>query len=130
MARSDFYKLVGMKIVPCSLEEWGEWMQRKPKERHIERSFFFEPDETRVMVSTVFLGMDHGFGPLPGEDEDPLPPLLFETMVFGGWQDETQVRSYTLGEAKSVHYDLCKLIKVSGAVESTEEEYNDGKKKA
>lgn len=50
-------------------------------------------------ISTVFLGLDHSFG-----DKQP---ILWETMIFGGWLDEYQER-YTshddavLGHARAV----------------------------
>lgn len=49
-----------------------------------------------VAVSTVFLGMDHGFR------EDGLP-LLFETMVFGGPMDGDEDRYATWSEAEAGH---------------------------
>lgn len=38
-----------------------------------------------VGVSTVFLGLDHGFGLTP-------VPILYETMIFGGPLDQSQWR--------------------------------------
>ena len=49
-----------------------------------------------VRVSTVFLGVDHNFF---GNG----PPLLFETMVFGGPLDREQERCATWDEAVSQH---------------------------
>ena len=43
-----------------------------------------------TQVSTVFLGLDHGFGG---------PPLLFETMIFGGEYDLHCWRYSTWDEA-------------------------------
>ena len=51
-----------------------------------------------VKVSTVFLALDHGSG--------SGPPLLFETMVFGGEHDQDCVRYSTLDEALAGH---CKM---------------------
>ena len=47
-------------------------------------------------ISTVFLGIDHNFG-------DDSPPLLFETMVFGGKFDQEQDRYATYDEALAGH---------------------------
>jgi hypothetical protein len=47
-------------------------------------------DKGRVTVSTVFLALDHSFG--------DGPPVLWETMVFGGPADMDQQR-YTSREA-------------------------------
>lgn len=49
-----------------------------------------------VRVSTVFLALDHNFS---GEG----PPLLFETMVFGGVEDGRQWRYSTWREAEEGH---------------------------
>ena len=49
----------------------------------------------QVRVSTVFLGLDHQFG--------DGPPLLFETMVFGGEHDQEQWRYSTWDEAVAGH---------------------------
>jgi len=46
-------------------------------------------------VSTVFLGLDHAFG--------DGPPVLFETMVFGGPLDGEQDRYCTWDEAVAGH---------------------------
>lgn len=49
-----------------------------------------------VCVSTVFLGIDHGFG-------FSERPVLFETMVFGGLFDQEQWRYCTWDEAAAGH---------------------------
>lgn len=49
------------------LIQWGEWMARA--ERHVGNDMV-----KGLWVSTVFLGLDHGWGDTP---------LWFETMVFG-----------------------------------------------
>jgi hypothetical protein len=56
-----------------------------------------------IWVSTVFLGIDHRFG---GEG----PPLLFETMIFGGPHDQSQYRCSTWQEAEHMHADACALV--------------------
>ena len=49
-----------------------------------------------VQVSTVWLGMDLGF-------TGGHPPIIFETMVFGGELDQETRRYATLDEAKAGH---------------------------
>lgn len=49
----------------------------------------------RVSVSTVFLGLDHSF-------RDG-PPLLFESLVFGGKDNELMNRYATYDEAVTGH---------------------------
>ena len=48
-----------------------------------------------VDVSTVFLGLDHGYG--------DGPPILYETMVFGGTLDGEQDRYATREQALAGH---------------------------
>lgn len=48
-----------------------------------------------VLVSTVWLGLDHSFG--------MGLPLIFETMIFGGPHDEWQDRYSTEVEALAGH---------------------------
>jgi len=52
-------------------------------------------DEPPIVVSTVFLGIDHSFG--------EGPPVLWETMVFGGSLDCAQQRATTAEDARLVH---------------------------
>ena len=56
-----------------------------------------------VLVSTVFLGIDHSFG--------GGPPILFETMVFGGPLDQEQVRYATLDEAEVGHAAMLERVR-------------------
>ncbi|MEH2201208.1 hypothetical protein [Nostoc sp.] len=56
-------------------------------------------------ISTVFLGLNHQW--LPNK-----PPLIFETMVFGGQIDYQQIRYSTWDEAVAGHQAIVELIKV------------------
>lgn len=53
-----------------------------------------------IEVSTVFLGLDHAWG--------DGPPMLFETMVFGGSNDEYCERYSTWDEAEAGHKESCR----------------------
>lgn len=65
----DRYILVGHEAVPePDLLKWAKWFETA--ERIIDVTYV----TPKVRVSTVFLGLDHGFG--------DGPPVLFETMVF------------------------------------------------
>lgn len=72
------------------LFKWGEWMQTAG--RAVAKTRF----EGDVEVSTIFLGLDHNFW---GEG----PPILFETMIFGGEHDQYQERYATWEEAEAGH---------------------------
>lgn len=85
---------------PVTMRQWARLMERKRRKGYgrIGR------DEFRgVTVSTVWLGLDHGFG--RGDT-----PIIFETMVFGGrWDDET-FRYATKGEAAQGHRALARIV--------------------
>lgn len=49
-------------------------------------------------VSTVWLGLDHGFSFVDGG-----PPVIFETMIFGGPLDQYQERYCTVQQAMNGH---------------------------
>ena len=63
----------------------------------------------KVMVSTVFLGIDHN---LNGG-----PPILFETMVFGGPHNEYQERYATWDQAEKDHDRVVEALKAGKSPE-------------
>lgn len=76
--------------VPCpDTIGWAMWMERS-RERYVARTRM-----GKVLVSTVFLGLDHGYR--------GGPPVLFETMVFGGKLDDRMARYCTYDEARAGH---------------------------
>lgn len=56
-----------------------------------------------ALVSTVFLGLNHQWRPNQ-------PPLLFETMIFGGARDGHQGRYSTYDEAAAGHAAIVQLL--------------------
>jgi len=63
----------------------------------------------KVMVSTVFLSLDHSFN-LTKKSK----PILFETMIFGSKRialKDYQVRYSSLKDAKNGHLDAVKFAK-------------------
>lgn len=62
-----------------------------------------------LRVSTVFLGMNHNY------DADG-PPLLFETMVFGG-EDEPMWRYSTWDEAQAGHQRVVDALRAGRQLE-------------
>lgn len=89
------YILNGRAAVPAAdLITWGRWLEKA--DRKVAVDFVgADDDENQVRISTVFLGLDHSFG--------EGPPLLFETMVFGGALDGEQGRYTTWEEAEAGH---------------------------
>ena len=57
-----------------------------------------------VLISTVFLGLDHRFGSEDGDD-----PIVFETMIFGGDHDQYQER-YTTGKQAMIGHNKAVAI--------------------
>lgn len=84
------------KAIPCeSLQEWGEWMESE--DRTVAWHFQENANGQPLTVSTVFLGLDHQW--IGG------PPLLWETMIFGGDEDDdgSQWRYASRDEALANH---------------------------
>jgi hypothetical protein len=69
---------------------WGRWFGNTAN-----RVVAKDEVSQGVEVSTVFLGIDHSF--------DDGPPVLWETMIFGGPHDEYQARYVSLADAKAGH---------------------------
>jgi len=78
-------------VVEPDLLTWARWFETAHEERIVART-----EVGDVMVSTVFLGLDHCFTP-------DGPPLIFETLVFGGPHDGEMDRYSTWEEAEQGH---------------------------
>lgn len=97
IATTGKYILDGHKPVPCDdLLKWADWFETA------DRTVLSTELPGGVRVSTVFLGIDHSFG---GE------PLLFETMIFGGPNNQYQDRCSTWREAEKMHAKALKLAR-------------------
>jgi hypothetical protein len=74
---------------------WGEWFHNAGEQRIVAKDNILG-----IEVSTVFLGLDHRF---IGDG----PPILYETMIFAGgddeWLDLNQWRYCTREEALRGH---------------------------
>src|SRR5215471_18943606 len=91
----------GIPMIPKGLLEWGKWMEKHTAERIVGKTKVGDAE-----VSTVFLGLDHGAATWRGLDEsDPLTykPVLWETMIFGGENDQFQVRHDSKEKAQIIH---------------------------
>lgn len=104
---TNFYILKDKKPVRVDdFREYVMWMEND-KNRIIEHTEIGD-----ILVSTVFLGIDHrmSFGPSG-------PPILFETMVFGGEFDQHQKRYSIYDKAKEGHNEICDMVLLTFAVE-------------
>ena len=90
---SHFFRLVGHYVVACDdVQTWAKWYEQA------DRQVAFDVcGEGRV--STVFLGIDHRF---VGQG----PPVLYETLVFGGPLNGEQSRSATWPDAERDHASM------------------------
>lgn len=96
---SDFYILKDRTVLPESdLLTWARWFEDAGENRVVARTAV-----GTVTVSTVFLGVDHQFSP-------DGPPLIFETLVFGGPHDGTMDRYSTWDEAERGHVAMLARI--------------------
>lgn len=81
-------------VVEVDMHKWGKFFENEARTVAKTR-------KDGVDVSTVFLGMDHGWG--------EGPPILFETMIFGGEHNEDQWRCSTWDEAVKMHERACEV---------------------
>jgi hypothetical protein len=106
---SRLYKLEGKKAVRVTdepgSEEWlGAASRLESGDNCVAQDFVDGVKdefgtEIEIHVSTVFLGINHNFR---GEG----PPIVFETMVFGGAFDRQQRRYATWEEAEWGHIEI------------------------
>jgi len=93
---SNNYILNGKMPVSCDdLMTWAKWFETA--DRHVAKTNIGD-----VKISTVFLGLNHNWG--------SGPPLLFETMVFGGELDGEQERYSTWDEAEKGHKRMVERV--------------------
>jgi len=107
---SDWYKLVGREVVPFDnsisdspitfCHEMEEWLT--PEMKRVANDIVPDCNDVEVQVSTVFLGLDHGYG--------DGPPVVFETMVFGGKYSDEMWRYATYDEAEAGHQRMLDMV--------------------
>ena len=96
-----YYILDGKRIIEePRIEAYAEWFETA--NRTVEKTTISDD----VEVSTVFLGLDHRF---VGDG----PPILFETLVFGGKYDGLMVRYTTWAAAEFGHEEVRKKVGLS-----------------
>lgn len=85
----------------ADLQEYYRWQKALPDDIKTGIGFTLARDEVEgVCVSTVYLGIDHGYG--------DGPPVLWETMVFcEGENDQDCERASNRKEALEVHRRFC-----------------------
>ncbi len=100
---NDFYILDGHRVVACpDIRVWSRWMET------FDRRQVASTKVGSGSVSTVFLGMDHGWGSL-----NDRAPIVFESLVFGGPLDEEMVRYSTWCQAKAGHLEMVRRCRAA-----------------
>lgn len=95
---SDFYILDDEhNLITTDVRTWGDWFQNN------ENRIVAKTEVGDIVVSTVCLGLDHNWG--------DGPPLIFETMIFGGVHDQDCWRCATWAEAESQHERVVAEVK-------------------
>lgn len=95
-----YYKLDGHEVVPLkNVHEWAKYFEHA--NRHVDKTNIGD-----VHVSTLFLGLNH-------EWDETKPPLLFESMVFGGSLDGEQTHCSTWQQAVDMHATMCHMVRKS-----------------
>jgi hypothetical protein len=93
--KSRWYKLDGDVLVSIKAEE-VEWSNR----------WQLRDAVGDAVVSTVFIALDHAFG--------NGPPVLFETLIFGGPLADEGERYCTKAEAEAGHAKWIQRVKEAG----------------
>lgn len=83
----------GEPIEEPDILRWAEWLSTG------ERTIANTQITDDIRVSTIFLSIDYGFSL-----DDNHPPILWETMIFGGPDDMAQWR-YTGRDQALAHHD-------------------------
>lgn len=96
----------GEPISEPNLLVWGLWLENSRSQRIVGKTII-----GKSKVSTVFLGLDYRWG--------DGPPILWETMIFGGKRDKNMERcSGTRADALKMHQRWVRKIKRSEARKS------------
>lgn len=93
-----FYREVddGAGVEPCDIYDAGPVFENR---------WHLSDFHGAVQVSTTFLAIDHGF--------DGGPPVLYETMIFGGKLDGYQRRYTTRALAEAGHIEARAQVEAS-----------------
>lgn len=97
----NLYMMKDGKPVRTTAAEWAQSYKDSAEDRRVALD-----EIDGIKVSTVFLGIDHSFG-LGG------PPVLWETMIFGGVHDDYCERYTSRTEAEAGQRAAVDLVKRS-----------------
>lgn len=113
MSAQDLDRYYDFDAKPITRERWVELWTLKQAARRGVPGGETSPgeDPTRVgsdhigeaWVSTVWLGLDHSF--------TGTPPLVFETLIFGGEHDQYMRRYSTKDQARAGHDEIVTALR-------------------
>ena len=86
------------KPIPKPALEASMWLDKNDHRRTVKRDEIGD-----ILVSTVFLGLDHAW-------LNEQTPVLWETMIFGGEHDQYQERYTSYEDALEGHEKALTLI--------------------
>jgi hypothetical protein len=89
--------------VAVSVREASKWIEENPTKKQIGFDILEDENGNEISVSTVFLGLDHSW--------DNKGLILWETMIFGGINDQYQERYNSYEDALEGHQRAIDLIK-------------------
>jgi hypothetical protein len=96
------------EITPCTYEDYVAWVKQDNDESMRRIGWDLLRERPRLLVSTVFLGIDHGHG--------RGAPVLFETMIFDDGKyapfNQACMRWTLLDEAQAGHQHYVDLVRV------------------
>lgn len=85
--------------IRATIEEWGKFVENRAN-KIVSRQTVGDCD-----ISTVFLGIDHNW-------TKEGPPILWETMVFGGTLDQEETRcSGSKEQAEAMHEEMVRKVR-------------------
>ncbi len=94
--KGEHFILKGKDFIEVDFVTWAKWFETA--DRTVKKD---KNDE--ITVSTVFLGLNHSWN-------KNAPPLLFETLVFGGEFDGEMQRYTTYEESEAGHDSMCERV--------------------
>lgn len=91
------------KPVAVSVREASKWLEENIHRNVLKQDTLENDQGDKIFVSTVFLGLDHSW--------DNKGLILWETMIFGGINDQYQERYNSYEDALEGHQRAIDLIK-------------------
>jgi hypothetical protein len=86
-------------VICIDMADYAEWLENNKNQKVVKQDNIDD-----ILVSTVFLGLDHSF------NTPWINPILWETMIFRGEFDQYQDRYSSYEDALKGHEKAMKLV--------------------